>query len=76
MAAGVIEALELGADTLLFDEDTCATNFLIRDLRMQKLIAADPITPLIFKVSSHCLKSLLYVISMPYELGACYETPS
>ncbi|KAI0070298.1 hypothetical protein K474DRAFT_1632027 [Panus rudis PR-1116 ss-1] len=50
MAAGVIEAIEAGADTLLFDEDTCATNFLIRDRRMQKLISVDPITPLIFKV--------------------------
>ncbi|KAI0073033.1 hypothetical protein K474DRAFT_1775012 [Panus rudis PR-1116 ss-1] len=50
MAAGVIEAIEVGADTLLFDEDTCATNFLIRDRRMQKLISVDPITPLIFKV--------------------------
>lgn len=45
-----MQALELGADILLFDEDTCATNFLIRDLRMQRLISADPITPLIFKV--------------------------
>ncbi|EIM83239.1 uncharacterized protein STEHIDRAFT_141068 [Stereum hirsutum FP-91666 SS1] len=52
MAAGVIEALELGADTILFDEDTCATNFLIRDRRMQRLIKADPITPLIFKIRS------------------------
>lgn len=43
------QALELGADTLLFDEDTCATNFLIRDCRMQRLIAADPITPLVYK---------------------------
>ncbi|KAL1745891.1 hypothetical protein HDZ31DRAFT_81663 [Schizophyllum fasciatum] len=50
MAAGVIEAVELGADTLLFDEDTCATNFLIRDARMQRLISADPITPLVFRV--------------------------
>ncbi|KZT00018.1 uncharacterized protein LAESUDRAFT_739770 [Laetiporus sulphureus 93-53] len=40
MAAGVIEALELGTDLLLFDEDSCATNFLIRDLRMQRLIRA------------------------------------
>ncbi|KAA1471598.1 hypothetical protein DENSPDRAFT_859040 [Dentipellis sp. KUC8613] len=50
MAAGVIEALELGAKTLLFDEDTCATNFLIRDRRMQRLVSADPITPLVFKI--------------------------
>ena len=46
----VTEALELGADTLLFDEDTCATNFLIRDIRMRRLITADPITPLVLKV--------------------------
>ncbi|OSD01103.1 hypothetical protein PYCCODRAFT_1392235 [Trametes coccinea BRFM310] len=53
MAAGVIEAmqaLEMGADALLFDEDTCATNFLIRDRRMQRLVSADPITPLVYKV--------------------------
>lgn len=43
------QAIELGADILLFDEDSCATNFLIRDRRMQRLIAADPITPLVYK---------------------------
>ncbi|KAI0714500.1 hypothetical protein C8Q76DRAFT_767842 [Earliella scabrosa] len=52
MAAAVIEALELGADVLLFDEDTCATNFLIRDRRMRRLVAADPITPLVYSVRS------------------------
>jgi predicted ABC-class ATPase len=31
MAAGVVEALEVGARCLLFDEDSCATNFLIRE---------------------------------------------
>ncbi|EPQ59969.1 hypothetical protein GLOTRDRAFT_112790 [Gloeophyllum trabeum ATCC 11539] len=65
MAAGVMEALELGADTLLFDEDTCATNFLIRDKRMQRLIEADPITPLVFKVRSlfndHKASSILVI---------------
>ena len=29
------EALEVGATCLLLDEDTCATNFMIRDARMQ-----------------------------------------
>ncbi|CAL1693821.1 unnamed protein product [Somion occarium] len=65
MAAGVIEAVETGADTLLFDEDTCATNFLIRDRRMQRLITADPITPLIFKVRAllkdHGVSSVLVI---------------
>jgi len=41
------EALELGASVLLMDEDTCATNFMMRDARMAALVAADrePITP-------------------------------
>ena len=34
-AASIQEALEMGARGLLLDEDTCATNFMIRDARMQ-----------------------------------------
>lgn len=34
-AANIQEALEVGAGTLLVDEDTSATNFMIRDARMQ-----------------------------------------
>lgn len=34
-AASIQEALELGASALMLDEDTCATNFMIRDARMQ-----------------------------------------
>ena len=51
-AASIIEALEAGTKLLLIDEDTAATNFMIRDRRMQALIAKDqePITPLIDKV--------------------------
>lgn len=51
-AAGIAEALEVGAGCLLLDEDTSATNFLIRDARVQALIARDdePITPLIDRV--------------------------
>ena len=40
-AASIIESLELGARTLLIDEDTSATNLLIRDTRMRDLVAAD-----------------------------------
>jgi predicted ABC-class ATPase len=48
-AAAIAEALEAGATALLLDEDTSATNFMIRDARMQRLIAAEdePITPFI-----------------------------
>ena len=34
----VMEALESQASLLLIDEDTSATNFMIRDGRMQRLI--------------------------------------
>ena len=48
-AAAIIEAIEVGARVLLLDEDTSATNFMIRDARMQALIAGEhePITPFI-----------------------------
>jgi predicted ABC-class ATPase len=51
-AANIIEAIELGSQVLLLDEDTSATNFMIRDERMQKLVAKEkePITPFIDKV--------------------------
>ncbi len=51
-AANIVEALEAGATVLLLDEDTCATNFMIRDRRMQALVAKErePITPLIDRV--------------------------
>lgn len=51
-AANIIEAIEAGAQLLLVDEDTSATNFMIRDRRMQALIAKqqEPITPFIDKV--------------------------
>lgn len=47
-AAALAEALELGAKLLLIDEDTSATNFLIRDARMAALVAREdePIVPL------------------------------
>ena len=51
-AANIMEALACGAAALLVDEDTAATNFMIRDQRMQQLIAKDnePITPFIDRV--------------------------
>eukprot|EP00808_Paulinella_micropora_P017173 g82721.t1 len=51
-AANIMEALELGCSLLLLDEDTCATNFMVRDRRMQQLVAAkqEPITPFLTAV--------------------------
>lgn len=53
-AASLIEAVEAGASALLLDEDTSATNLLIRDRRMRALVADDrePITPLVDRVSA------------------------
>jgi predicted ABC-class ATPase len=51
-AANIIEAVEVGTKVLLVDEDTAATNFMIRDRRMQQLISKnkEPITPFIDKI--------------------------
>jgi predicted ABC-class ATPase len=48
-AANIIEALDAGTKLLLLDEDTCATNLMIRDARMQALVekSGEPITPFI-----------------------------
>ena len=48
-AANVIEGIESGTNTLLIDEDTSATNFMIRDDVMQSLVSREkePITPFI-----------------------------
>lgn len=50
MAASIQEALEAGCQTLLVDEDSSATNLLVRDERMQRLVRREPITPFISKV--------------------------
>jgi predicted ABC-class ATPase len=51
-AAAIVEALEVGAAALLIDEDTAATNFMIRDARMRRLVPSDkePITPYLDRV--------------------------
>lgn len=55
-AASIMESLELwGQPTqaaLLLDEDTCATNLLIRDQRMRALVSSErePITPLVDRI--------------------------
>lgn len=66
-AANTIEALEAQSSLLLIDEDTSATNFMIRDGRMQQLIARDkePITPYIDRIQAlyaeHGVSTILIV---------------
>lgn len=51
-AANVMEAMEAGSKVFLIDEDTSATNFMIRDELMQRVVHRDvePITPYIERV--------------------------
>lgn len=51
-AAGVIEGMEAGAGLFLIDEDTSATNFMVRDDFMQEVICREkePITPFLERV--------------------------
>lgn len=51
-AAGVVEAIESGAAVFLVDEDTSATNFMVRDRLMQQVVnrEKEPITPFIERV--------------------------
>ncbi len=51
-AANIVEALEAGARALLLDEDTSATNFMIRDEPMRRLLkpGQEPIIPFLDRV--------------------------
>jgi predicted ABC-class ATPase len=51
-ASNILEAIEAGASGLLLDEDTSATNFMLRDARMQALVSRqhEPITPFLERV--------------------------
>jgi len=69
-AANIMEALETGVTLLLLDEDTSATNFMVRDARMQRLVpgAAEPIIPLV-----DCVRALWeqHGISSVIVMGGC-----
>ena len=56
LAAAILEGLEAGRRLLLLDEDTSATNLLVRDARMQALVERETLTPLLDRVGE--LKAL------------------
>lgn len=76
-AANIIESIEIGSRLLLLDEDTCATNFMIRDARMQMLVnaASEPIKPFISLVQSLALtdNSGTGGVSSILVIGGCGE---
>lgn len=51
-AGNVVEAIEAGAGVLLIDEDTSATNFMVRDELMQRVVSheKEPITPFVDRI--------------------------
>jgi len=74
-AASIIEAIEVGAKVLLMDEDTCATNFMIRDYKMQQLVRKkdEPITPFIDKVKQLYLEKQISTILVLGGVGDYFD---
>lgn len=70
-AAAIVEAFESGSRLLLFDEDTCATNFLVRDELIKKILDAEqePIKPLYAVVRSLWQKHRVSMIFVVGGLG-------
>ncbi|MBL7995298.1 ABC-ATPase domain-containing protein [bacterium] len=74
-AANIIEAIEVRANVLLMDEDTCATNFMIRDVKMQKLVnkADEPITAFIDKVKQLYLEKNISTVLVLGGVGDYFD---
>ncbi|MCD6594229.1 ABC-ATPase domain-containing protein [bacterium] len=74
MAGTIIESIEAGAKVLLFDEDTSATNFMIKDDRMVELIENEPIVPLVDRLSELREKFGISVIIVVGGAGEYLDT--
>ncbi len=74
-AANTIEAAEAGSSLLLIDEDTSATNFMIRDELMEQVIAAkqEPIVPFIKRVGQLYQEKGISTILVVGSCGAFFH---
>lgn len=74
-AANVIESIESGSGLFLIDEDTSATNFMIRDQLMQSVISdrEEPITPFISRVQALYEKTGISSIIVAGSSGAYFH---
>jgi len=74
-AATLIEAMEAGAQVMLMDEDTCATNFMVRDSKMQRLVQKqdEPITAYIDNVKPLYLNKNISSIIVLGGVGDYFE---
>ena len=73
-AAAVIEGIEAGSRVFLIDEDTSATNFMVRDDLMQKIISRsqEPITPFIERARDLYEKSGISTVMVAGSSGAYF----
>lgn len=74
-AVNIVEAIEAGSEILLMDEDTCATNFMIRDSKMQQLVNKEdePITTFIDKVRQLYLEKNISTILVLGGVGDYFD---
>lgn len=73
-AAAVIESMEAGARLFLVDEDTSATNFMVRDELMQQVISREkePITPFIERIRDLYEKADISTVMIAGSCGAFF----
>ncbi len=74
-AAAVMEGIEAGSHTFLIDEDTSATNFLVRDAFMQQVVHGEkePITPFFARVRDLYEKAGISTILVAGSSGAFFH---
>lgn len=74
-AANVVEAMEAGASAFLIDEDTSATNFMVRDELMRQVIHRDmePITPFIERAGALYERQGISTILVAGSSGAYFQ---
>ena len=74
-AANTVEAILSGSRTLLIDEDTSATNFMVRDALMHRVINPDeePIIPFIVRMRQLYEEKRISTILVAGSSGAFFE---
>ena len=74
-AAGIVEGMEAGSHVFLLDEDTSATNFMVRDAFMQRVISREkePITPFLERARDLYEKSGISTILVAGSSGAFFH---
>lgn len=74
-AAGIVESMEAGSHLFLLDEDTSATNFMVRDAFMQQVIQREkePITPFLERTEDLYKKAGISTILVAGSSGAFFH---